>query len=42
VTAKWKPRTHKFTPDIFSEWTFNVPADQKLAGAPIAVSCDAS
>lgn len=38
VTAKWRPRTHQLTPDIFSEWTFNVPADQKLAGAPIAAS----
>ena len=38
VTAKWKARTHELTPEIFSEWTFNVPADKKLAGAPIAAS----
>jgi catechol 2,3-dioxygenase-like lactoylglutathione lyase family enzyme len=38
VSAKWRPRTHQLTPDIFSEWTFNVPADKKLAGAPIAAS----
>lgn len=42
VTAKWRPRTHQLTPEIFSEWTFNVPADQKLAGAPIAASRNAS
>lgn len=38
VTAKWRARTHRLTPEIFSEWTFNVPADRKLAGAPIAAS----
>lgn len=42
VTAKWRPRTHRLTPDIFSEWTFNVPPENKLAGAPIATSRDAS
>ena len=38
VTPKWRPRTHQLTPEIFSEWTFNVPADKRLAGAPIAAS----
>ena len=38
VTAKWKARTHQLTPEIFSEWTFNVPADKKLAGAPISAA----
>ena len=37
VTEKWRARTHQLTPDIFSEWTFNAPAD-KLAGAPAAAS----
>jgi catechol 2,3-dioxygenase-like lactoylglutathione lyase family enzyme len=41
VTAKWRARTHQLTPEIFSEWTFNVPADRKLAGAPIAASRNA-
>jgi hypothetical protein len=38
VSAKWKARTHEFTPEIFSEWTFNVPADKRAAGAPAAAS----
>jgi catechol 2,3-dioxygenase-like lactoylglutathione lyase family enzyme len=38
VTPKWRPRTHQFTPDIFSEWTFNVPKDGKAAGAPMEAS----
>ncbi len=42
VTEKWRARTHQLTPGIFSEWTFNVPKDAKLAGAPIAASRDAS
>jgi len=41
VTAKWRARTHRLTPEIFSEWTFNVPADGKLTGAPIAASRNA-
>jgi catechol 2,3-dioxygenase-like lactoylglutathione lyase family enzyme len=41
VTAKWRPRTHQFTPDIFSEWTFNVPKDGKAAGAPMEASRNA-
>ena len=35
VTAKWRPRTHQFKPEIFSEWTFNVPKDAVAAGAPM-------
>jgi catechol 2,3-dioxygenase-like lactoylglutathione lyase family enzyme len=42
VTAKWRPRTHRLTPEIFSEWTFNVPADRKLSGAPISTSRQAT
>jgi catechol 2,3-dioxygenase-like lactoylglutathione lyase family enzyme len=38
VTTKWRARTHQLTPEIFSEWTFNVPADKKLSGAPISAS----
>jgi catechol 2,3-dioxygenase-like lactoylglutathione lyase family enzyme len=41
VTAKWRPRTHQFTPDIFSEWTFNVPKDAKAAGAPMEAARNA-
>lgn len=42
VTPKWRPRTHQLTPEIFSEWIFNVPADKRLAGAPVAASRSAS
>ncbi|HLI22517.1 MAG TPA: VOC family protein [Stellaceae bacterium] len=38
VTPKWRARTHQLTPEIFSEWTFNVPVDKRLAGAPVASS----
>jgi len=42
VTSKWRARTHQLTPDIFSEWKFNVPEDARLAGSPISASRSAS
>lgn len=41
VTAKWKPHTRQFTPEIYSEWTFNVPPDKQATGAPMAASRNA-